>query len=255
MIYEIKDQLLEVINDIEEYSELIYGRFSQFKIKDNAIANNYLKFKNSSVEIYAKGNYKILKNKIVKTDIYPIINNLIAYLINDENNIFIHGITVSKEDKGMLIVGDFGQGKSTLAEEFEKNGYEINSTDQTWLKIDSNKLYQEVGSSFDIKDGKILFLNNNNILKRIQIDNIIRIVGLCDNGKVTCSKNENKFYIIKNLAYFCNWNYFMPIFTDDIELYNTNKYVMGFLSKLTTTSIEIMDIRGDKKKILKKLEE
>lgn len=255
MIYEIKDQLLEVINDIEEYSELIYGRFSQFKIKDNVIANNYLKFKNSSVEIYAKGNYKILNNKIVKTDIYPIINNLIAYLINDENNIFIHGITVSKEDNGMLIVGDFGQGKSTLAEEFEKNGYEINSTDQTWLKIDNNKLYQEVGSSFDIKDGKILFLNNNNILKKIQIDKIIRIVGLCDNGKVACIKNENKFHIIKNLAYFCNWNYFMPIFTDDIELYNTNKYVMEFLSKLTTTSIEIMDIRGDKKKILKKLEE
>ena len=121
MIYKIKNELLEVINECKEYDEYIFKRFGQFEIITEEFTNNFLKFKTDSVEINLKGTYKILKNRIIKTDIYPIINNIIAYLINDENNILMHSIVVSKQGKGVLIVGEFGQGKSTLAKEFEKS--------------------------------------------------------------------------------------------------------------------------------------
>lgn len=254
MIYKIKNQFLEVINEIKEHDQLIYGRFSQFQIKSNITTTNYLKFKKNTVELYINGDYKILKNKIVKTDIYPIINNVIAYLINDEKNMFIHAITVSKNNKGILIIGDFGQGKTTLSQEFKKNEYEINSTDQTWITVDDNNVYQKLGSSFDIQDEKIQFLDECNFKKNIKIEKVIQIVGLCDNGDSSYIIKNNKYHIIKSLAYFCNWNYFMPIFTDNIELFNTNKYVMDFLKLLVEKEIEVIEVRGDKSEILKKVE-
>ncbi len=255
MIYKIKDEYLEVTNCCREFEEYIFKRFSQFDTNMNKNTNNYLKFNETSVEIKLKGNYKILKNRIIKTDIYPIINNVIAYLINDENNMFMHSMVVSKENKGILIVGEFGQGKSTLAKEFVRNGYEINSTDQTWLKFKENNLYQKLGSIFDIENGKIKILEKKQYKKETKINKIIKIIGLCDDGKTQVSINNNKQYIIKDLAPFCYWNYIMPLFTDNEELYNTNIFVKSFLNKIDERKILNFDVRGDKRKIVKEIEE
>ncbi len=255
MIYKIKDEYLEVINYCNEYDEYIFKRFSQFEIVTNKEINNYLRFNETSVEININGDYKILKNRIVKTDIYPIINNVIAYIINDKSNMFVHSLVVSKGNNGILIIGEFGQGKSTLAKEFVNNGYEINSTDQTWLKFKENDLYQELGSSFDIENGKIKTLETKQYKKEIKINKIIRIVGLCNEGKTQIDINNNKYYIVKNIAPFCYWSYMMPLFTDDVELYNTNTFVKSFLSKIDESKILNFEVRGDKREIIKKLEE
>ena len=255
MIYKIKDEYLEVINYCNEYDEYIFKRFSQFEIVTNKEINNYLRFNETSVEININGDYKILKNRIVKTDIYPIINNAIAYIINDKSNMVVHSLVVSKENNGILIIGEFGQGKSTLAKEFVNNGYEINSTDQTWLKFKENDLYQELGSSFDIENGKIKTLETKQYKKEIKINKIIRIVGLCNEGKTQIDINNNKYYIVKNIAPFCYWSYMMPLFTDDVELYNTNTFVKSFLSKIDESKILNFEVRGDKREIIKKLEE
>lgn len=255
MIYKIKDEYLEVINYCNEYDEYIFKRFSQFEIVTNKEINNYLRFNETSVEININGDYKILKNRIVKTDIYPIINNVIAYIINDKSNMFVHSLVVSKGNDGILIIGEFGQGKSTFAKEFVNNGYEINSTDQTWLKFKENDLYQELGSSFDIENGKIKTLETKQYKKEIKINKIIRIVGLCDEGKTQIDINNNKYYIVKNIAPFCYWNYMMPLFTDNVELYNTNTFVKSFLNKIDESKIFNFEVRGDKREIIKKLEE
>ena len=47
----------------------------------------------------------------------------------------------------------------------------------------------------------------------------------------------------------------MPIFTDDIELYNTNIFTKKFLNKIIESKIINIDVRGDKKEILKELGE
>ena len=164
---------------------------------------------------------------------------------------FMHSVLISKKGKGIFILGDFGHGKSTLSREFIRNGFELNSTDQTWISIKNNRLFNELGSSFDIVNGKIEY--NKNFDKKIEITKIIRIVGLCENGDTNIELNNNRYYNIKNLAQFCNWNYVMPVFTDDIELYNTNKYVKEFLNNLTNLPIEILDVRGNKEEIYKQL--
>lgn len=251
MIYKINKEYLEVSNEIEEYNELIYGRFSQFETNNDIKTNNFLKFGIDFIEINLNGDHKYFLNKVIKTDIYPIVNNVIAYLINNESNMYIHSVTISKNNSGFMILGSFGQGKSTLSKEFQKHGYEVNSTDQTWITIKRDKIFQIVGSSFDIVNKEIKY--NENCKKQIEINKIIRILGLNDSGNTSILNNNNRFYNIKNIAPFCNWNYIMPIFTDNVELYNTNKYVKKFLEKLTETNIQIFDVRGDKKEIYQKL--
>lgn len=254
MIFEINNKCVEVISEIEEYDDLIYGRFSQFQ-KVSQKTDNYLVFKKDKVEICIDNTYKILNNKVIKTDLYVIINNLLSYLIDDSMNVLMHSVVVSKNNKGILITGDFGQGKTTLAKEFEKQGYEFNSTDQTWIEINNKKLYLKLGSKFDIENNQIRMLETNEINKRIKIDIILKIQGLCDNGKVVCNEINNEYYKVKNLANFCNWSWSMPIFTDNVELFNLNKASKEFLINMAKADVHIIEIRGDKIKIIDSIKE
>ena len=88
MIYKIKNLFLLVENQISEFDDIIYGRFSQFEQENEIKTDNYLKFNINDVQIKINGQEKILNSKIIKTDIYTIINNVISYIINDENNIY-----------------------------------------------------------------------------------------------------------------------------------------------------------------------
>ena len=227
MIYKIKDEYLEVINYCNEYDEYIFKRFSQFEIVTNKEINNYLRFNETSVEININGDYKILKNRIVKTDIYPIINNVIAYIINDKSNMFVHSLVVSKGNNGILIIGEFGQGKSTFAKEFVNNGYEINSTDQTWIKNDNliqGSIYNRIGENItfiDIKDSK----------EKVKIKKIIIIKGIVQNGDLNIIKLNNDNYYVKNIFKYANWHYDMPLLTEYTKLKDTGKKMIGFLKK------------------------
>lgn len=252
MKYKINGKCLEVTNEIEEFNDFIFGRFSQFEITNDK-PDNFLYFKNNKVEMSINKQYKVLNNKVVKTDIYPIICNVIASLINNENNMFVHSVVVSKNNIGKLIVGNFGQGKTTLANAFTEKGYEINSTDQTWLQVKDGELYQKIGSRFGLSKNSSELLDSEKSKKEIKINQIIRIVGLCDNGETSFNYNSNMYHKIKNLSQFCNWNCTMPIFTENVTLYNTNTFVRMFLENLADTEIQFVDVRGDKTKILNEL--
>lgn len=250
MIYLINEKKIEVLNEITEYDELIYQRFSQFKCLENVKTNNYIKFNKNTVEINIESNLIYMKNKIEKTDIYPIINNVISYCINDSTNIYMHSVVVSKNGKGFLLLGTFGQGKTTLANQFLKKGYEINSTDQTWLTLENNLLISKLGSRFEIIENKITLLSSEYTNKQIEIKKIIRIVGLCDNGDVSYKEIIKKEHFVKNLIQFSNWSYEMPLFTEYKKLYNSQKNIFDFLKDLSKSNIRYMDIRGDKNKIV-----
>lgn len=251
MIYKIKNCFLEVKNEINEFDDIVYGRFSQFEKVENINTYNYLKFNLNDVQINVNGNKKILKSRVVKTDIYTIINNVISLIINDENNIYMHSVVVSNSNHGILILGNFGQGKTTLANEFLKCGYKINSTDQTWLVRKSAQIYQVLGSRFYCENKEIKFLDKSNSKERVKIDKIIRIVGLCDNGDISIKEQDNLYHKIKQVSDYCNWTNITPIFTDDITLYDVGKYTKNFL--LQMQDVQFFNIRGNKEEIVKKL--
>ena len=227
MIYKIKNLFLLVENQISEFDDIIYGRFSQFEQENEIKTDNYLKFNINDVQIKINGQEKILNSKIIKTDIYTIINNVISYIINDENNIYMHSVVVSNSKQGILIIGNFGQGKTTLANEFLKYGYKINSSDQTWLEIKDLQLNQVLGSRFYRENDNIKFLDNTDIKQKLRIDKIIQI------------------------SDYCNWTNIAPIFTDNVYLFDIQKFTKTFLSQIS--NIKLYNVRGNKYEIIQKL--
>ena len=251
MIYKIKNLFLSVENQISEFDDIIYGRFSQFEQENEIKTDNYLKFNTNNVQIKIKGKKKILNAKVIKTDIYTIINNVISYIVNDENNIYMHSVVVSNSKQGILIIGNFSQGKTTLANEFLKYGYKINSSDQTWLEINELQLNQVLGSRFYRENDKIKFLNKEDTKENVRIDKIIRIVGLCDKGITSINEQNNFYYKIKQISDYCNWTNITPIFTDDVYLYDIRKFTKTFLSQIS--KIKLYNVRGNKDEITRKL--
>ena len=247
MIYKIKNLFLLVENQISEFDDIIYGRFSQFEQENEIKTDNYLKFNINDIQIKINGQKKILNSKIIKTDIYTIINNVISYIINDENNIYMHSVVVSNSKQGILIIGNFGQGKTTLANEFLKYG----SSDQTWLEIKDLQLNQVLGSRFYRENDNIKFLDNTDIKQKVRIDKIIRIVGLCDNGNTSINEQNNFYYKIKQISDYCNWTNIAPIFTDNVYLYDIQKFTKTFLSQIS--NIKLYNVRGNKYEIIQKL--
>lgn len=253
MIYKIKNVILEVICEIKEFEELVYGRFSQFEKIDSIEQENYLKISKDKIEININNQKKELNGVVLQTDLYTVINNVLSYIIDDENNIYMHSVVVSNKNKGLLILGNFGQGKTTLANEFVKNDFKINSTDQTWLRIENNTFEQVLGSRFYIEEGKIKYISKSDSVKKVNIDEIIRIVGLCDNGVLTINKPKNIFSKVKQISDYATWSSNSVLFTDDIELYNINENIKSFLMKLE--EIPLYNVRGDKKAVVKNVYE
>ena len=212
--------------------------------------DNYLKIHNEEVEIKIKNQIKKINGKLIKTDLYTIINNVLSYIINDENNIYLHSVVVSNENNGILILGSFGQGKTTLANEFSKNKFEINSTDQTWLKIQDGNLIQVLGSKFYIDNSDVRYLKDEDSKRNVKIDKIIRLIGLCDKGDLSINKTNDLYKKIKQISDYASWSVNSPLFTDDTELYNVNKSLKKFLIKLD--KIPLYNVRGDKEEVVKK---
>lgn len=249
MIYDIKDKNLEVVNEIPEFEDLIFMRFSHFGKSNCKKSSNYLKFLKDKVVIKVDDEEIVLKSKVIKTDIYVIINNVISKIINDNNNIYIHSTVVSKNGKGILILGDFGSGKTTLSNEFCNYGYEINSTDQTWITKDKNQISLRLGSKFYVENNKNMLLNVKN--EKVYIIKIIVIKGMAENGKVSIDIQLNALRKIKQIFSYTNWSYSELLFTDNINLFNTKNYMFNFLKEIT--DIELINVRGDKRQIIEKI--
>lgn len=239
-----------IIINVESEFQIVFDRLKQFEI-NNKKSNNKIIINKNLIDIKVLKYNLLIKNIINETDIYPIINNLVGYLINDKNNLYIHSVLVSKDSYGILILGDFKSGKTTLANEYIKNGYEINSADQTWIR--NNKLV--LGSMYNKSNNGITFLNKKNINKKVIIKKILLLRG---NAKtLNINKIDNDNYYIKNIFKYSNWHYDMPILTKYIKLKDTGRKILEYLknNKIDTYIVcgkeeEIVEAIDDRKEII-----
>lgn len=255
MIYKINNYSIEVECAIDEYKSIVFDKFDMFEKsikRDNKKHYNKLIINNNYTKIVINNKKKIINGKIEKTDLYPIIYNTVARLINDEKNVLIHSTVISKGDKGFLLLGNFGQGKSTLALYARKNDFEINSADQTWISIKKNKLIMEKGSKFLFYNDEKIMLDEKNITKKINIKSIVLLYGLCDNGTYSETVIDVKSHYIKNLYQYISWHTNIPLFTDKTFLDNSNQNSINMLMDMSKY-IDLKIIRGSKENILKKI--
>ncbi len=252
--YLIKNTILFIENNIVEYDDQINSRMVMFdEVEYKNDIKNYIILNYDFVNVNINSVVYKINKKLEKTDLFPLLNNVISNIINDDNNIYMHSSIISKNGQGILLIGDFGQGKTTLGLIAEKYGYDINSADQSWLTTINKKLIMTKGSRYLKYETKENLLNKEKTNQPIEIKKILLLYGLCENGTVEETPINNNQHIIKKLFPYANWHSSIPLFTDNQMLYVNSYCIKSFLEKLiesnTTTSI----IRGDVNNIMKYL--
>lgn len=247
--YHIKeDQNLLIICEILGYSDIIMKRLSMFKKIDDKNINNYIYiFEDKTCYLLNNKEY-VVKGKLKHTDLYQLINNIISNIINDSNNLYLHSSVVAKNNNGMLILGDFNSGKTTLSISLRKQGYQILSADQTWIENIDDKIVMRLGSKYMEYNSTYEILNSNNDLCSIKY--IILLSNSIGKESNFCIEN-NKYRNIKNITKCATWSVSNVLMTDYFELNLDKIEIQKFAEKI---NIPIICVWGDISGIIKILE-
>lgn len=258
MIIEVKKgKYLKIVNTIQEYEKLIEYRLMSFKKIETSSKkiDNILQITPKNTKVKVLGEEYILKRKLIKTDIYTLINATISIMLSNKNNAFVHSSIVSKKNKGILLLSTFGQGKTTLALEMEKLGFDINSADYTHLCLTKGELFMKRGSRYMKCQEGARFINQDKATANVKIRKVVLLYGLCDGGKYKEIKIKDRNHEIKALFPFLTWWTNSPLITDPRIIFKNLKYedMFRFLTKLLVITNGAYILRGDKKRVALKL--
>jgi len=250
-IYDIERNTLYIYCEVPEYINIIKKRMTMFVESSTKKSNNYIKIY-SDKTIYKINNYECtIQGKIIQTDLYPLFFNVISRIVNDEYNMLLHSAVLCYNNIGILLVGDFGGGKTTLCAEAIKHDMKILSTDQTILSFENDILEFKHGSKYMKVCNNDDFIINN-IDNNIKIKLIVNLIGLCDNGTLLFKLIDNKYHTTKILFKHLTWHSDIPLFTDDSILFIDRIKIKKWLNKI---NIPLYNIRGDIKEIIRRIKE
>ncbi len=249
--YKICNYNLHVYCNIDEYSKIISNWLNPFSIIKSKNSDAYIKIEKGLVAWKIGDKEYSLDKTLVHTDLYPLFYNVISNLVLNDNKLLMHSSVVSLNGNGVLILGDFNSGKTTLSLEANDSGFEILSTDQSIIKIINNDLYLIKGSTYiRNRDNKDTFISSK--INKTKIKLIINLVGLSDNGDLVLNEVSDTNHIIKGMFKYCTWHSDIPLFSKDVLLDINRIKIKKMLSKII---IPFYNIRGDKVLIVDKLKE
>lgn len=250
-IYNINNKNIYIHCEIEEYCHKIEKWLSAYDIISSNKYSSYIKIYKNKTVWNIGGIEKIINNKIKHTDLYPLFYNLIANAVLDDDNVLLHSAVLCYNNVGILVVGDFDSGKTTLCLKAMENNVEVVSADQTHLGYVKNKIMLRRGSLYmRIGEDNEVFLSPAK--SEIEIKLIINLVGVCDNGKLYFDVINNKEHIIKKMFKFCTWHSDIPLFTETEMLNIDRTKIYKWLSRI---NIPFYNVRGDSKNIIIKIKE
>lgn len=141
-----------------------------------------------------------------------------------------------------------------MALEFENNGWEINSADQSELEISNNQVCLVAGSSYMKHNNTFRILDNTT--KRVKIEKVLLLYGLCDDGTYSKQTISDFNYKMRRIWNFVSWVCNTPIITTDSVLYDNSlsKQMYPMCKKICEIIPNIDIIRGDKRIVVKQME-
>lgn len=192
-------------------------------------------------------------SNIKLTDVYPILYGVLSYYAVCQEKLLIHSAVVYNGKKTIMLLGDFGSGKTFLSLQFRNEKWKIISADQSLINIDNDKWFILDGSTY------MKIENNSEILNfkqyPVKLDNIAILRGMASNGDPDISRIENKSLIRKKIAYALMWQYVTPLTNGKIFDFKYTDFcnrICLLLSKLE--SVPTYFVRGDAEKCKIELE-
>lgn len=250
-VYKIVSKNIYVYCEIEEYCHRIKKWLSSYNVISSMQYDIYIKIYKNKILWNIDGIEKSINKKLKQTDLYPLFYNLIANAVLDDTNILLHSAVLCYNKLGILVIGDFDSGKTTLCLKAMNNDIDVVSADQTHLRYTKGKILLKHGSLYmKINRNNETFLNPTE--SKIEIKLILNLTGVCDNGKLCFDLLDNKDYIVKKMFKFCTWHSDIPLFTENTILNVDRIKIYKWLSKI---NIPFYNVRGDSESILAKIKE
>lgn len=185
------------------------------------------------------------------TDIYPLFNNILANIINNEEDMLLHSAVLCYNNIGFLVLGDFNHGKTTLCLEASKFNFKILSADQSIIQIKNNHIFLTNGSKYlRVRGEDDLIINE--AFGDIEIKYILNLIGLCEYGKATFELITDYNYKIKTLFKYLTWHSDIPLFTDNSLLNVDRVLIKEWLGKI---NIPVYNVRGNNIEIINIMKE
>ena len=176
MVYEFNNSKFQIKNS-RELDNYFSNRLQNIS-DDEKVANNYIDYKDNNLVLCINNEKIIIDKKIKETDYYQIFNNYLSFLGNSDYSLYIHSSVISKNNKGFLLLGNFGQGKTTLSCLAQEYGYDINSADHSLLQLKNNELFLKQGSTFVKENNYNYNIPYENSIKNIEIKAVVLLYGL-----------------------------------------------------------------------------
>lgn len=254
IVLRIYNKCIKIKNNVDEFDEKIKLLSSAFEFTETKKCDSLLLINKNRILIKTRnGNIKYNMSLNIR-DLFNVFYLCIYQTFTQQDMAFIHSAVVSKNNQALLILGNFGSGKTTLANEFVDKGYKLISADQTLIKIENNNLLFCCGSSKNVFNKKLTYLQNSQTLNSIQITKIIQVVGLCNEGKPLQTKVNDEIIKLKRLWQYIIWPYVQPLIN------NTNKTKIiipksyySFVKSITNLPIDFVELRGDPNELTKLL--
>ena len=228
----------------EEYKKKVRDIFENFQQNDDFHYENdtYIYMNQEKIEVQLNNTRKTFSGYL-KTDIYPIMYSIVYELARSNGGVGVHSVAVEKKNKVILIFGDYGVGKSTLALSFEKMGWNIISTDQTIIKKKSNQLQIISGSKYMKYKDKCLYYKGVS-QRENRINMIVGIKGLANNGEVNVFHNTRS--ISRVLWDHCVWPWNTLICGYSmINDFKKNENMEAIKKVLSDVNTPLYYVRGD----------
>lgn len=242
------------VNDIlEKYCFKV--DFDDFNFCDEFININVVDYKNYI--IYLKQHDLIIiclnnYSQIIKKIIAIKLVSLVLSLLLQANVVCVHGACIKHNNKGLLLIGNSGSGKTSLSLKYIENGASITNDDATFIQCKENfyalKNTQFIGltedgilNEFSDYANLVSFIDSDNkkridlyrhsqlyFCKEVKITDIVLIDK--DRGIVPCisylSKIDMIKYIIKNISVYKYLYYdkYLQMIVNLVE--NSNSFIL-----------------------------
>ena len=249
-VYSICNKNIYVFCNIDAYSKRLRNWLKPFTKVNRDKYDAFIKIDKKKAIWSINDNTYVINKCLDHTDLYPIFYNIVSNLLLQDNKLLIHSSVLSFNDFGILVLGDFNSGKTTLSLEALNKGFEILSSDQSILELKNNKLYFVSGSTFiRNRDEENTYINESS---EVEIKKIINLVGLSNNGDLVIDNLNDPNLVLKNMFKHLTWHCDIPLFSKDILLDIDRIKIKKILSKFI---ISFYNIRGDKVKVVEKIKE
>lgn len=245
--FRLLEDIAIVVCHAEQLSHAIARLCSAFPAStDSRAAASMSVFDDRTIMDYGDGAIE-LRVPAHERDLYQMFFAFVYTLSHRRQCLPLHSVVVSRDDQGLLILGGFGAGKTSLSIAFRQCGYKIHAGDHSICRVTGADLLCVQGTKRVLHDGVETLLDDAEVTQAVRIAKIVVVVGACQGGKVTEEPIGDEVTRARRLWPSVSWPYLSPMVGSDQLLLQAGatQELIAVTRLVASSGLPMVKVRGD----------